>query len=183
MESKSKWPLIIGITIPIALVVALIIFIYVPISSLRAQYDFLYYSVGNSSGCYSFEPYRVVSEKIEKTPLPEVATSSRSNYESACVSLYGTSRPQLYLFEVAKDNYRKISFEEAQSLQMNSDLVSPDNIKVSNGYNSSGFGGLFGGGSDRNSFWLEGQKGNKEINLAPSVDNYYQFKFVGWITK
>lgn len=190
MESRSKWPLVIGIVIPVALVFALIIFIYSPISSLSPQYDFLYYSLDNSSSCYNFNPYQVVGGRIDKTPLPVVDKVSpesggglRDSYTSACSKLYSSSTPQLYLFEVAKNNYRKVSLEEAQSLRINPDPVSADNIRVSNNYNSPGFGVLFGGDSGRNSFWLEGQRGNKEINLSPSVSNYYQFKFVGWITK
>ena len=89
-----------------------------------------------------------------------------------------------YPYEFDKKNEAKeISFADAQNLDLDSNVKSPDDFEVVYGSRGDGFFPFFwGGGTDYNARYLKGHNVSKKLNLQLNGGSYYNnFRFIGWI--
>lgn len=171
---KKNFTLIAGISIPILMVVVIALSIYLPsLFGVQPGFSFLYQSGGNYYGKWD---YIVSNGRLTRE---EIIRKNDLDYYNPKVS-----DPKLYIYDVSKNASREISFEDAQNLQINSNILSPDGFELSYGSNGDGVFPLFFGGSrDYNSRYLKGHGIAKKINLQYPTGNSYDFSFIGWITK
>lgn len=169
---KQNISLIIGLSIP----VAMILFIAIAINAPRwfnsvdpAKYDFLY-TTGQADPfvTYSVEDGRLVEHK---RPVPENAPA--------------TSPHPIHFFvhDVSENSSREIQVEEALSLSLDSSNRSPDGFKVVNGRRGGWF--IFGYGRSSNDRYLVNESFSEKLNLetnAGAYNYYWNFRLLGWVT-
>jgi len=170
--NKQNWPLFLAFTAPVLLILLVIGSIYIPNLFKKPQYNFIYsqgsyyrnYAV-NSAG----QIYRLAGQPNPPIPPPQVS----QDY------------PQLYYYDVTKASSTPISFEQAQSYQLNASMTSPDGYNVGFGSHADGIFPLFISTSpDYNSRFLQGHGSSRKLNLASEPDYYNNyFQFVGWVIK
>lgn len=165
MEIRKNLSLILGISIPIVMILLVAASIYIPALFIKPTYDFLY-SAGE--GYYNIGYYVVQNGLLTKQP--------QSAYGTGATSIV----PKFYIHDVQKNESREISFEETQSLKLDSSPKSPDGFEVSYGGSGDAFPFFFSSGSYTH--YLKGHNARKKLNLQLSETGYYQFRFLGWVT-
>jgi hypothetical protein len=160
MFKKQNIQLALIISIPIIFTAFIAASIYLPGIFIKPKTNFLY---TDSSDYYS--PYRVTNNSVVYVPL-----ESTSYYYDKMPDAH------LYIHDVATNQSREISLEEASGLTLNTSLTSPDGFEVTHG--SSGF--LFSSGNYKN-LYLVGHNTGKKLNTVKTDDYNYDFKFLGWI--
>jgi hypothetical protein len=83
----------------------------------------------------------------------------------------------LYVYDAKTNTSHEVSFEEAQSLNLDPNTESPDGFSVVRGNQNGGFL-FFSSNSDYNKVYLTGHNVSKKTNLRLNGDN---FRFIGWI--
>lgn len=173
---KKNITLVIGIAIPILMILFVAGSIYLPGLFIKPHFNFLYAS-GDESHCYnSVLQYSVQNNRLVR----DTSNLQMQQNESAnCPNI----EPKLYLYDVTINKSNDISFAEAQNLQLDSNVKSPDDFEVV--YGSSGdsfFPFFYGGGTDYNSRYIKGHNVSKKLNLQLNGGYYYNnFRFIGWI--
>ncbi len=168
---KKNITLVIGISIPILMILFVAGSIYLPGLFIQPKYNFVYVS-SDDSYYYSQYQYSVQNGKIvrNETQRPEGQTY----------------QPQidvkLYVYDVAKNESKEISFEEAQNLTLDSKNISPDGFEITYGSSGEGFFlFFFYSRTDYNTRYLKGHNVSKKLNLQLSGSYYNDFRFIGWI--
>jgi hypothetical protein len=165
---KKNITLVIGIFIPILMIFLIAASIYLPGLFVQPKFNFIY-SIGNHY--YSRYIYSVQNGKLVRTERQP---------ENEYYRLWGDIK--LYVYDVAKNESKEISFEEAQNLNLDPNTKSPDGFEVVYGSRSSGFFPLFiWSERDYNTLYLKGRNMSKKINLQSSELYYRDFNFIGWI--
>lgn len=173
MEIKRNFSLIAAISIPLLMIVFVAGSIYLPGLFVKPHFNFLYvsgqdYPYGRQR--YTVENGRLVQQEITKL-------ESRGYYPPR-------QEARLFVHDVAKNESREISFQEAQRLTLDPSLQSPDGFEVVYGNRGNGvFALFFGSRSDYNARYLTGHNVSKKLNLKFSGDSQYTnfFQFLGWI--
>lgn len=147
---NSKTSLIIGISLPIVMLVIIIASLYLPRMLVHPKYNFLYKTDGDYD--YSVENNALVKKergyKYDR-PLEEA---------------------NFFIYNVATDESKKISLEEAQQLKLDSKETSPDGMKVASRSSCGVFGGCSSG------YYLVGHFYSKKLELKE-----YSSQLLGWI--
>ncbi|MES2201698.1 MAG: hypothetical protein V4498_05555 [candidate division FCPU426 bacterium] len=168
---KKNITLIVGISIPILMILFVAASIYLPGFFIHPKYNFLYatgYDIASCSPClYSVENHKLVRNTINPSK--------------------GKSRPdqgdwRLHICDVAKNESKEISFEEARKLDLDPRQRSPDGFEVTYGSRSDGFPPFFFESTwDYNNPYLKGHNLNKRLNLQVSPSYRVNFRVIGWI--
>ncbi|MDE2439283.1 MAG: hypothetical protein KGN01_07890 [Patescibacteria group bacterium] len=168
---KKNITLIVGISIPVLMILFVAASIYLPGLFVQPKYNFLYVS-GDDYYYYNQYQYSVQNGKLVRNEItrPEGQT-------------YPPQRDvKLYVYDVAKNESKEISFAEAQNLNLDSSNVSPDGFEVTYGSRGDGFFPFFFySGTDYNNRYLKGHNVSKKLNLQLSGSYYNNFRFIGWI--
>lgn len=168
MDIRRNITLIVGISIPILMILFVAGSIYLPGVFAKPKFNFLYITGDYYSGSqYSVINGRLVENEIEYPPRK-----------------YGPPRAEVKLFvhDVAKNESKIISFEEAQMLNLDSSIKSPDGFEVISGGRGSGIFFFFGVDRDYDSIYLKGHNMSKKLNVQMSGSyGYGNFRFLGWI--
>lgn len=179
MQNKNI-PLIIGIALPILFIAIVAVVIFIPSMSVKPQYNFLYSTDGDrySYGEIYKNSFIVQNGKITKKAVPVPANIGIPK-ESF---VYKGDEPEIYLYDVKENTSRKISFEEAQKLNLDSGPSSPDGYTIKFDYSNNGILEIFGSDGNNSGYFIS--KGNGVKKLNGLVQNYYwenNFKLIGWI--
>jgi len=170
-EKKQNISLIIGLSIP----VAMILFIAVAINGPRwfntvepAKYDFLYTTGQNNP----YSTYSVVNGRLvlQEQPVPEDA-SANIQYPI-----------HFFVHDVSENSSREIQPEEAMELMLDSSIRSPDGFTLEAGRRSGWF--IFGYGRDYRSRYLVKDNFNEKLALESNTGSYsyyWNFQFLGWV--
>ncbi|MBI2589818.1 hypothetical protein HYW32_02235 [Candidatus Berkelbacteria bacterium] len=171
---KKNITLILGISIPILMILFVAGSIYLPGLFIKPHFNFLYVSGDDSYYYYnSGHQYSVQNDKLVKN---EIKQPENQNYNPPRVE------SKLYIYDVAKNEAKEISFTEAQNLNLDSSVKSSDDFEVVYGSRDSGFFPFFWGGTDYNARYLSGHNVSKKLNLQLNGSSYYNnFRFIGWI--
>lgn len=167
MKTKENLPLIIGIALPVLLIAFVAGAIYLPrFFADPPQYDFVY-----ATGDYTiFDYYQVVDGK-----LTQVGGEMNAPAEILGKPLETYNESSFFIYDIEKDEGRKISFDEARELNLDDDDESPDGYKIVQGSS----GGFLGPGNWDKHF-LKGHGLSRELDLNLGY-YYYNFYFLGWI--
>lgn len=171
-DRKQNISLIIGLSIP----VAMILFIAIAINGPRwfntvepAKFDFLY-TTGQQN---PYTTYSVVSGRlrVQEHPVPEDAPA--------------TIQYPIHFFvhDVSENISREIQVEEAMQLNLDGSIRSPDGFTVETGRRSGWF--IFGYGRDYRSRYLVNESFSEKLKLesnSGSYSYYWNFRFLGWVT-
>lgn len=164
MKIKENFPLILGLSIPLLMVLFVAGSIYLPGFMKNPEYDFLY-----STSDYGPNHYSVQDQKLVK--IRKSTTTATTKVE-----------PRLFIHDVDQNKSEEISFEQAQQLALDPSSESPNGFKVKCGSES---GGLFPffvySNRDCSKRFLVGHNNSRKLNLKLQGQNYYNFHFLGWI--
>lgn len=168
---KKHITLLVGIAIPILMILFIAGSIYLPALFTQPKFDFLY---ANSDDYYYYNQYQYA---VQNGKLTRSETHNTSNPD------YQPPREvRLYMYDVARNESREISFEAAQYLNLDSSIVSPDGFEVTYGSRGESFFPLFfWSDRDYSTRYLQGHNVSKKLNLQLSGSYYNNFRFIGWI--
>lgn len=169
---KKNITLILGISIPILMILFVASSIYLPGLFIKPHFNFIY--VSGDDYCYGQQQYSIQNSKLVKN---EIKQSENQNCNPP------RSESKLYLYDVAKNEAKEISFVEAQNLNIDSNVKSPDGFEIVYGSRGDGFFPfLFWSERDYNTRYLSGHNVSKKLNLQLNGSSYYNnFRFLGWI--
>lgn len=198
MQNKTK--IIIAVALPVLILLFVVGSVLLPRLFFTPKYDFIYtLESGCNYYCNGWTPYSVKNDAtntslfgtLQKNPLPEVVEPGPTGTVNPPAVAKGANPhyPPLYLYQAATNTFRKISFEEAQTLgKLIGDGSAPDGSVVSGGYRSRGlFGEIFGGGySNYQNLYLRNGTWSKEITVRNTAtpDYYYDasnFRLISWV--
>jgi hypothetical protein len=172
---KKNITLIVGISIPILMILFVAGIIYLPGLFIQPKFNFLY--VSGDSYYYPKYQYSVQNGKLVRSEIQRPENQ-----------IYIPPREvKLYIYDVAKNESKEISFEEAQKLNLDPSPISPDGFEIVYGSHSEGsffFPFFFWSERDYSTLYLKGHNVSKKLNpqLSGSYYNYYDnFRFIGWI--
>jgi hypothetical protein len=142
---KKNINLFIAISIPILMILFVAASIYLPGIFIKPKFNFLY----SCDNYYYDQYYYVQNEKIIKNE------TQKSKKEV-----------KLYIYDVIKNINKEISFEEAQNLNLDPNIKSPDGFEIV--YGTKGNGLLpffFWSEKDYTTLYLTGRNVSKKLNL------------------
>ncbi len=162
--AKKNINVILGISIPILMILFVAGSIYLPGLFTKPHFNFLYVSNNNYS---SQQPYYLV----QNGKLVE----NQNHGSSTGITLY--------VYNVAKNEAKEISFADTQTLSLDSVTQSPDGFEIVYGSNGDGFFPFFyGSGTGYNTQYIKGHNTSKKLNLQLNGRYHYNnFQFLGWI--
>jgi len=173
---KKNITLVFGISIPILMILFVAGSIYLPGLFIRPHFNFLYVS-NNDSYYYNHNngyEYAVQSNRLVRS---EMRQPENQNYNPPQVEL------KLYVYDVVENKAKEISFADAQNLNLDSNVISPDDFEIVYGSRGdSSFPFFWGGRTDYNTRYLKGHNVSKKLNLQLNGSSHYNnFRFIGWI--
>ena len=166
---KKNISLVVGISIPILMIAFVAASIYLPQLLVQPKYNFIY---ALNDSFLNQQQYSVQGGKLIKSEFiqPDV-TKPRP-----------LPVPQLYMYDVAKNESSALSFEEAQNLNIHSSATSPDGFEVVSGSRSNGFFPFFyGSGSDYYTKYLKGHGVSQKLTIGLEGLSSRSYHFLGWI--
>lgn len=171
---KKNITLVIGISIPILMILLVASSIYLPGFFIKPHFNFLYVSGDDSSYYYNNGyHYSVQNNQLVRN---EIKQPESPNYNSPGVEAI------FYLYDVTKNEAKEISFADAQNLNLDSSVKSPDDFEIVHGSCGDGFFPFFwGGGINCNARYLKGHNLSKKLNLQLNGAYHNNFRFIGWI--
>ena len=169
MNLHKNASLIIGLTIPVLLCIAIIASIYIPrLSAPQPEYSFLYSS---NDHFYSTYRYTVNQGKFVREKIQQDAEFIKNN---------NPIEPTFFVYNPVNDESTELSFEEAEKLNLNSNRESPDGYTLEQG-GGEAFPFYFGN-SNSNTWFLTGHNTSYKVELR-QLGQYPTIQFYGWIVK
>lgn len=162
-KNKKNVPLIVALSIPVLMIILTVVSIYVPTLFIKPKIDFIYSTGGNY--CYKHK-YTVEKGKIVENEI-------KINEKDHCQE---PPESKLYYYDVEKQISQELVYEEAQRYILNTSHKSVDGFEVVSGGNSDMF---FYDGSAYYKKYLKKGAYSKRLNMK--VENYYDYKFLGWV--
>lgn len=168
-KQEKNWSLRLAIALPFVMIAFVVASIYLPrLWAPAPKYDFVYHD-GQDYG--SAVTFRVIDGALIKEEVKRIE------------GVYYTE-PHLYLYDIATDNSRRVSFEEARDLKLDGSRVSPDGFSIESGIESRGdFSGSFGG-YPKPLVYLKGHMVSRKLHGGfDAEDSNSGFQFIGWVVK
>ena len=169
MDVKNNIPLILGLSIPVLMILFVAASIYLPGLFIQPKFNFLYATGEDSyyNDYYSVENGRLIKHEIG---YPKYSTSP--------------TEPRLYIHDVAKNESKEVSFNEAQKFALNPSSQSPDGFEIECGSRTYGMFLIFiDSGGDCSTRFIKGHNTSKKLNIQLPGNYYYRFQFLGWVTE
>lgn len=179
MPIKKNISLIVGVSIPILMILFVAGSIYLPGFFVKPpRFNFLYAS-GDEY------PYGAHQYVVQGGTVIKNENNKPQNQNQYPREVPQAPSEKLLIHDVIKNESKEVSFEEAQSLSLDSNAVSPDGFEVVYGSNGGGMLPFFYSGSDYNSRYLKGHGVSRKLNtvMAGGSRYYNNFNFLGWIKK
>ena len=176
MAKNKDISLIVGLSIPVAMILFVAASIYLPqLWAPQPQTNFLY---SLSTNYYPAKEYFVQNNKIAQPDMTQPEHIKNTSLPLGEV--------RLFLHDVVKNESREISFEKAQNLRLDERSVSPDGFETVPGSNSDFFFLFSFSNDDYSSMYLKGHSISKKLNLykLSPRDNYGYgniYRFIGWV--
>jgi hypothetical protein len=172
MNKKPNWSLIIALALPILMMIGVALSIYVP-SLFQTYHGQFLYSVQEIGSWGIGRGFVVVNGKIQ--PQPAVV-SAHTVYSS-------TTTARLYVHDLATNESRDISLEEAQRLNLDPSPRSPEGVEIDYGSQTDGVFPFFMiSRDDYSAVYAKGERASRKLNVRIKPGGYYnQFQFQGWI--
>ncbi len=166
-------PLIVGVSLPLILILAISIVIFTPSLLVNPKHNFIYTT---SSAYYPYNYEYRNTYKVENDRLVLEAVPPRENITQT------KDLPTLYVYDVRSDSAHQITFEEAQDYSIDLGPSSPDGYTLIYQYGNNGIFELLGSGNDNRGYFISRSNGKRKLNgLAGDGWNSSNFKLIGWI--
>ena len=163
---RKHFPLIIGLTIPVAMVLLVAASIVVPGLFVKPQYDFLYFTSADYSMNWDFG---VMEGKLENVKQKKGLPTD------------GNPVPVFYVHDTQTNASRIVTMEEAKELTLDPSQISPDGFELVQGGSRGGFL-FYSGNADYNAQYLRGHGVSKRMNVKTEGQRSYgSIRFIGWI--
>ncbi|MBU0467621.1 MAG: hypothetical protein KKD07_06060 [Candidatus Omnitrophica bacterium] len=162
-ENKRNVPLIVALSIPVLMIVLTVISIYVPTLFIKPKIDFIYSTGANY--CYK-NRYTVEKGKI-------IENGIKINEKDNCQE---PPDSRLYYYDVEKQISLELPYEKAQKYTLDTNNKSSDGFEIVSGSSSDMF---FYDGSSYYKKFLKKSAFSRRLNMK--VENYYDYKFLGWV--
>jgi len=176
VENKKNIPLIIGLSIPVLMIIFVSLSIYLPPLFIKPKFNFLYSSGFDyySRYRYTVENGKVIAKEIK---YPE---DKYASHISRC------PEPQIYIYDIQKNEGKAISLEEGQKLNLSPNAKSPDGFEVvTRGYGDFSYFPFIFSRSEGPRAYIKGNNLSKNLNATVKADcSYYPYdnvKFIGWV--
>ncbi len=184
---KKNAIMVIAFALPVVLVAVVALSTYLPSLFFSTDYNFLYSSCTEGAGSYSYDcnnylqnRYTVVNNALAVNPIDPLQDADKNGVPDVKKNY----TVHIFLHDTRKNESKEITFEEAQRLQLDGLLTSPDGVTISNDYErGADFFFIFGGNSSYNRYLTKGRSKSK-LNLINPDDQYYyrnNFQFIGWV--
>lgn len=169
---KENIPLIIGLSIPVVMVLVIAGAIYLPSIFIHVdppRYSFMYMSNNTYDGyTYSVKDSHLTREKIKR----------KNNY-----SYPNPREAHIFIYNIKTHKNKELSFEEATAIPLNTHIVSEDGFKIENGRRGYGMFPFYSSG-DYYTRYITKEHYSEKLQLTSGNTNYYyNFRFLGWLTK
>lgn len=186
---KKHFIMILAFTLPLLLIIGLAASTYIPSLLLSTQYNFVYATCGDGSNYYYEHSncdvylnslYMVENDKLLLRTVDPAQDSDNDKIPDIAEN-YVT---RLFLHDTQTNEGREITLNEAQSLNLNVLITSPDGVSVESIYNDSVDFFIFFDGSSQYGYYLTKGGKKSKLNLVNGTDRYYyrdNFKFIGWV--
>lgn len=183
---KKNILLIISFALPIILIVAVIISARLPSFLLSTKYNFIYiscsYEMDHYYDCGNFldRSYTVVDGKLSAIELKQNKDQGLKNKK---LNVDEIDYPRIFLHDSLINESREITFEEAQTLQIDKLLTSPDGVTISTSCDDGAGFFIFDSGSSSFAYYLTKGKSKNKLNIINTGPCYLKsnFKFLGWV--
>ena len=175
MNIKKHLPLIVALSIPVAMVIAVALSIYIPKwNAVSPSQDFLYTTGYDYEGesLYYIKDGVLQKKEIQKSPnSPELIPYPKTNEQI-----------RIFRYDIKANSAEELSFEVAQKLMLDSSAKSSDGFEVSYGYSGGGDMFPFGGGGS-SGVYIKSNKLSQKLNIGGGATYYdpYSFNFLGWV--
>lgn len=184
---KKNFAIVLAFVLPIALIAIIALSTYLPSLFLSTDYNFVYSTCTNGTNYYPYrcdnylqKRYSIVNNKLVINDIDPTLDSDNDGIPD--IKENYTAR--LFLHDTKKNESREITIAEAQKLNFNDLLTSPDGVTVSSHYNKGrNFLFLFAGGSSYDYYLTKGESRSK-LNLINHDEHYHyrnNFQFIGWV--
>jgi len=184
---KKNFALVIAFSLPVLLIVGIALSAYLPSLFISTDYNFVYSScTDGTNNYYSYrcdnylqKRYSVVDGQLRVNDVDPAQDSDNDGVPD--VKEGYTAR--LFLHDTKSNETREITLKEAESLNLNELITSPDGVSVSSQYDrGANFFLIFDGGSTYGHYLVKGNAKTK-LNLINDENRYYyrdNFQFIGW---
>lgn len=164
---KKNITLILGLSIPIIMILLVAVSIYLPNLFVQPPKVNFLYVIGNDYN--NIQQYSVQNNKLIKT---EIIQPYKVPDDS-----------KLFIYDVIKNQNQEVSLDEAQKLNLDSNIISSDGFEIAYGSTSSGFFPFFFSNTDYETQYLKGHGISRKLNIQTNGSRpyYYNFRFLGWI--
>jgi hypothetical protein len=181
---KKNFALVLAFTLPVALIIIIALSTYLPAVFLPTNYDFIYTSCTNSINyhCNNYlqRRYSVADEKLVVNAIDPTQDSDKDGVPDVNEGYDA----RIFFHDTEKNESREITLEEAQKLNLNELLTSPDGVTVSSNYDRGADIFPFFDNRSSHGYYLTKGKSRSKLNLINDDDRYYyrdNFQFIGWV--
>ena len=178
---KENIIVVIAFSLPVLLIVGVGLSAYLPSLVLSTNYNFVYAACTDGrSYSYRCDDYLQQRHSVLNGSLYVQEVNGSQDLDQDSDEIY-TSR--LFLHNTKTNETREIPLVEAQTLNLDQLLTSPDGVTVSNEYNRGAGLFLFSGGSSYGHYLMKGNAKWKLnlINHQDSYNNRNNIQFIGWV--
>lgn len=183
---KKNFTLVLAFLLPVILIIIVASSAYLPSLFFSTNYNFVYASCGDNVNRYPYncQNYlkQLYSVNNNKITVNTVNTTQDSDGDGT-LDINESYTGRIFLHDTRKNESREITLEEAQHLNLNTLLTSPDGVTISSDYTSGSDFLFFGTGSNYGFYLTKGRLKSK-LNLINHNDRYYyrdNFHFIGWV--
>ena len=172
MDNRTNWSLAVAVSLPVLMVVVVALSIYVPSRFQPFNGQFLY--AVQENGYYGVGTgLQVVQGKLRETPLtrPPYAVNA------------STPTVQLYLHDIASNQSRDITLEQAKILTLDPGPRSASGLQIEFGTQMQGLVPfVIFPSPDYSAVYAKGDRGSLKLNVRTKSGAYFnQFQFIGWV--
>ncbi|MEA2112918.1 MAG: hypothetical protein U9P50_03020 [Patescibacteria group bacterium] len=183
---KKNFVLILAFALPVALVAIVVLSTYLPSMFISTNYNFVYALCDDDYyyGSYNCNDYLRERYTVEEGKLVENVVIADILPDGQKINDGKNLDARVFLHNTEKNESREITIEEAQTLDLQDLLTSPDGVTVSSHYDSDADIFPFYNGRSSYGYYLTKGKSRSKINLINYSDRYYyrnNFQFIGWI--
>ena len=182
---KNNFAIVLAFSLPVVLIAAISLSTYLPSLFLTTNYNFVYAAC--SDGNFSFrcdnylqERFTVVDGKIVLNEVNPRQDSDRDGVPD--VDENYTDR--IFLHDTESNESREISLEDAEALNLDKLITSPDGVTVSSEYDRGADYFLFYNGGSTYGHYLVRGNAKSQLNLINDQNRFYyrnNFQFIGWV--
>jgi hypothetical protein len=171
---RGNSALVIAFALPILLILIVTVTTYLPSLLLTTKYNFLYATCIPNNSTYSYA--------CDTSTYPRYIVQNKKIVESG-TKPNNTNTSRIFYHDTKSNTSREISPEDAKRLTVDEKLTSPDNVTVTDHYQSGVSVFPFFDSNSSYGYYLTNGANKRKLNLISDTNTYYRsdFQFLGWI--